>query len=159
MPDNVRYVTAWQRNDPKCEADAVSFWQETRMLPPDVDPRQRAKEIVSMAYQGDRVVGVTTAEVAYLEQVRQKFALMRILIHPDLEKSGVSVPLTIHAREVLREWAKANPQEKVAGYAAIITAPGYGQKPVLPAGLVLIGYNAQGRQVRVYWFDHFRIEI
>lgn len=159
MPDNIRYVNAWRLDDPTCEADAIAFWRELKMLPPDVDPAQRAKQLVSMAYQGDRVVGVTTAVVSYLEQVRQNFAQMRILMHPDVEKTGVTVPLTIHAREVLREWSKANPQARLAGYAAIITAPGYGQKPVLPAGLTLIGYNSKGFQIRAYWFDHFRIDI
>lgn len=159
MSGNIRYVGAWQRNDPALERDAIAMWTEMKILPPSVRPEDRAKQLVALAYADDRLVGITTAEIQPFAPVRQRFAFMRILMRPEAEKSGISVPLTVACREELRDWSAANPQEQVAGYAAIITAAGYGKKPVLPAGLTLVGYTPDGHQIRIYWWDHFRISI
>lgn len=157
MTDNLRYVAAWRRNDPKLEADAIAMWNEMGVLHPNVRPEQRAKELVTLAYIGDRLVGITTAEITPYAPVRQRFAFGRILLRPEVEKQGIVVPLTLAMREELREWSKANPHEQVAGFAIIITAARYGDKPVTAAGLALAGYTDDGFQVRLYWWDHFRL--
>ncbi|MDO8290104.1 MAG: hypothetical protein Q7T44_12875 [Parvibaculum sp.] len=159
MTDNLRFVPAWKRNDPKLQADALALWQELRMLPPDIDLVQRATQLVVSAYIGARLVGVTTAEVQTHPPVRQRFAFGRILLRPEVEKAGIVVPMTIAMREELREWSKANPQKKVAGFAIAISAKGYGKTPVTAAGLVHAGYNADGQQVRLYWWDHYRLPV
>lgn len=157
MTDNLRFVPAWKRNDPKLEADAVSMWQEMAALPANINLEQRAKELVVLAYIGERLVGVTTAEVQTHPPVRQRFAFGRILLRPEVGKAGIAVPMTIAMREELREWSKANLQEKVAGFAIAISAKGYGKTPVTAAGLMHAGYNADGQQVRLYWWDHYRL--
>ena len=157
MTDNLHYVTAWQRNDPKLEADAIAMWADMAILHPSIRPEERAKELVTLAYVGDRLVGITTAEVKHHAPVRQNFAFMRILLRPEFERHGIVVPLTIAMRETLREWSAANPAAQVAGCGIIITAKGYGATPVTAAGLALAGYTADGLQVRLYWWDHFRI--
>lgn len=157
MTDNLRLVPAWRRNDAKLEADAIKMWRTLGVLPPSVDLEQRAKELCVQAYIGDRLVAITTADIQTHEPVRQRFAFGRIFIHPDFERGGIAVPQTIAMREELREWSKANPQEKVAGFAIAISAKGYGKTPVTPAGLVHGGYNKDGQQVRLYWWDHYRL--
>ncbi len=115
MTDNLHYVTAWQRNDPKLEADAIAMWTELGVLHPSVRPEQRAKQLVTLAYAGDKLIGITTAEVKLHEPVRQKIAFMRLLIRPEFERQGLAVPITIVMRETLREWSAANPAAQVAG--------------------------------------------
>lgn len=159
MTDNLRLVPAWKRNDPKLQADAVAMWQELKMLPAEINLAERAKELVVLAYIGARLVGVTTAEVQTHKPVRQRFAFGRILLRPEAEKAGLVVPMTIAMREELREWSKANPHEQVAGFAIAISAKGYGKTPVTAAGLVHAGYNADGQQVRLYWWDHYRLPV
>jgi hypothetical protein len=159
MTDNLRFVTAWRRNDPKLQGDAIAMWTELAVLHPSVRPEQRARELVTLAYAGDRLIGITTAEIQTYAPVRQRFAFARILIRPEMERAGLAVPLTIACREDLREWSQANPHEQVAGMAAVITARGYGNKPVTPAGLALAGYSDDGFQVRLYWWDHFRLPL
>jgi hypothetical protein len=159
MSEDIRYVAAWRRNDPKIERDAVAMWNEMRILPPNVRPEERAKELVTVAYAGERIVGITTASLQAYQPVRQRFAWGRILLRPEVEKTGLVVPLTIAMREELREWSVANPAERVAGFAIVLTAPGYGAAPVIAAGLALAGYSAEGHQIRLYWWDHFRIPV
>ncbi|MGV8995416.1 MAG: hypothetical protein ACOH12_00530 [Parvibaculaceae bacterium] len=157
MTDNLRFVPAWKRNDAKLEADAIQMWQALGVLPAGTDVPQRAKELVVQAYVGDRLVAITTADIQTHEPVRQRFAFGRIFIHPDFERAGLVVPQTIAMREELREWSKANLQEKVAGFAIAISAKGYGKTPVTAAGLMHGGYNTDGQQVRLYWWDHYRL--
>lgn len=159
MPNDIRYVAAWRRNDPAIERDAIALWTEMKVLPPNIRPEERAKELVAVAYDGDRLIAVTTAQIHLHAPVRQRFAFMRLLVRPEAEKSGLAVPLTVACREELREWSLANPHEQVAGYAAVITAAGYGAKPVLNAGLTLVGYTPDGHQIRTYWWDHFKIPV
>jgi hypothetical protein len=159
LSHDVRYVPAWQLSDPKLEGDAIAMWREMRILPHNQSAEARAKELVSLAYMGDRLVGITTAVIGHYAPVRQRFAFMRLLIRPEAEKSGIAVPFTVFFREVLREWALAHPEEQLAGYGAYITVKGYGHQPVLPAGLALVGYTDEGYQVRLCWWDHFRIPV
>lgn len=157
MTDNLRLVPAWKRNDAKMEADAVRMWRTSGVLPSYIDLEQRAKEICVQAYVGDRLIAITTAEIQYHEPVRQRFAFGRIFIDPEFERSGLALSQTLAMREELREWSKANPQEKVAGWAIAISAKGYGKTPVTSSGLIHAGYNKDGQQVRLYWWDHYRL--
>ena len=157
MTDNLRFVPAWKRNDAKLEADAVTMWRTLGVLPSNIDLELRAKELVVSAYVGDRLVAVTTADIQLHEPVRQRLVFGRIFVHPEFERIGLVVPQTIAMREELREWSKANPHEKVAGFAIAISAKGYGKTPVTAAGLMHGGYNKDGQQVRLYWWDHYRL--
>lgn len=159
LTQNIRYVSAWRRRNPALERDAIAMWTEMKVLPAGVRPEDRAKELCALAYDGDRLVGITTAQIQPYAPVRQRFAWGRILLRPDVEKSGLVVPLTIAMREELREWSVANPAEQVAGFAIVLTAAGYGASPVTAAGLALAGYSPEGHQIRLYWWDHFRIPI
>lgn len=159
MSQEFRYEKAWLLNNENFAKEAIALWTQNNALPRVVKGEDRARQLITVAYDGDKMVGVTTGEVNYYEPVRQKFVFMRIFIHPDYEKGGVSVPLTIAAREELRQWAIDNPDQKIAGYGAIITAPGYGEKPYLPAGLIPVGYTPSGHQIRLYWFEHFRLPL
>ena len=157
MTDNLRFVPAWKRNDARLEADAVTMWRTLGVLPPDINLEQRAKELCVQAYVGERLIAITTADIQFHAPVRQRFAFGRIFIHPEFERSGLALAQTISMREELREWSKANPHEQVAGWAIAISAKGYGRTPVTSSGLVHGGYNADGQQVRLYWWDHFRL--
>ncbi|MBI1260818.1 MAG: hypothetical protein GC184_03755 [Rhizobiales bacterium] len=159
MVDEIRFENVWKNPNPKVTKDAIALWTELKMLPRNVTPEDRAAELVSVAYVGDRLAGVTTATIHYYEPVRQLFAFLRILIHPDFEKGGVSVPLTIAAREDLRQWSIDHPEQNVAGAAFIITAAGYGEATYTPAGFYLGGYSPQGHQVRLYWWEHYKLPL
>jgi hypothetical protein len=156
LPD-VKFLPAWKLENPQYERDAIEMWKETGRLNPGVSAELRSKGLVALAYSGKRLVGISTAQVLMHEPLRQRFAFMRLMIRPEAEKSGLVVPLTFLFRETLREWSLANPQADVAGYAAVIANRGYGARPVLNAGLTLVGHTEKGSQIRVQWWDHFRL--
>jgi hypothetical protein len=59
-----------------------------------------------------------------------------------------------------------HPQEKVLGMATIVESPMLDEVSKIPFwpnapglnGLVLVGYTSVGRQLRVSWFEHARLE-
>jgi hypothetical protein len=153
---------AWRLDDAQIEADAVAFWSRLNLLPADVKPERRAKELAAVAYKDGQIVGVCTAQLARLEQVRARLAMIRSATDPDHRRGYSSQALTIYARELLEVWAKAHPEERIAGMGAVIQSEnlrGRGKEPVWPTTkLTLIRYTPDNNQVRVYWFEDFRLD-
>ena len=62
---------------------------------------------------------------------------------------------------MLEQWSKTNPEERVAGLIAFVEPGAWGEAARLPRGphfgWTLVAYTHDGHQVRVVWFDHYRI--
>jgi hypothetical protein len=155
-------VDAWQRGDPKVEADVIAFWGRLGALPATVAPHDRARQLTCVAYRNGAIVGVATAYIEYLERLRTKFAFIRNLVHPDQRRSLVSSAVTARSREVLESWSLAHPEEGVLGMATVVQSAQLAGRAKYPiwenSGMNLIGYTEDGQQVRVSWFAHARID-
>lgn len=153
---------AWRRDDSRIEADAIEFWRRLDILPANVSPEDRARELAAVAYKDGRLVAVTTLQLARLEQVRARLAMLRAATDPEHRRSHVSQALTIYTRELIERWAIEHPEERVGGMGAIIESAnlrGREKEPVWPTTrLALIGHMADGRQIRLYWFADFRLD-
>ncbi|MGV8995927.1 MAG: hypothetical protein ACOH12_03155 [Parvibaculaceae bacterium] len=152
------YVTAWRKNDPKLEADATRFWEAHELLPAGKTAEDRIKELAVLAYDGEQVIGVSTVNIRYFDMLRQKFAFFREAIAPDYRLQSAGRDLTVQTRKAIEAYALAHLEEEIAGLAAILQAPGIGKRAIGRQGrLALIGYTDFNEQVRVAWFDHFRV--
>ncbi|MGV8995415.1 MAG: hypothetical protein ACOH12_00525 [Parvibaculaceae bacterium] len=159
--NGVSYLPAWRLDSARYEADAIAMWSEMGALGAGVRPEERAKELAALAYRNGQLIGITTAVLHHYPPLRQRFAFMRMLLRPDAAQDGIDVPLAVEFRETLRQWSRDNPSELVAGCGAIVLAgtEKYAERPVLETGLALAGYTDEGHQVRVFWWDHFRIPV
>lgn len=153
---------AWQRNDPRIEADAIEIWTRLGILPEDVTPEDRAKELVAAAYSGERLAAVCTAVIEPINFLRARFLVMRSMTHPDFRRTNAQIALALPAKAALEAWAKANPADNVAGVIGFVEPGAWGafaQLPVAPVwAWTLVGYTKNGHQIRAAWFDHYRIE-
>jgi GNAT superfamily N-acetyltransferase len=153
---------AWRLADPQIERDAIAYWTRTGLLPPDVEPADRARELVAVAYSGDRIIGATTATVNHYGPLRARFAFLRGAVDPAFRRRQVGRTLLQFSRPLLEQWSAAHPEEKVLGLGSIVEGNEFAalrQFPVSPDGqLVLVGYLDDGRQIRVSWFAHARVE-
>jgi GNAT superfamily N-acetyltransferase len=160
---DVELRLAWRRDDPRIEADAIDFWQRLALLPAGVDPAVRAKDVVLAVYKGDRIVAVTTAELGILPQVRARLAMIRGAVDPQFRRSHIGAVMLARARETLESWADANPDERIAGLGAIVEARELGpraRQPYAPLSRFgLIGFTPDGRQIRISWFQDFRLDV
>ena len=153
---------AWRRGDPEIEADAIAFWTRLGLLPKGVDPTARAKELIAVAYQDGRLVAMATATIEYVEHLRARFAILRGATDPEFRRSHAQLALAVPSREALIRWGMAHPEEKLAGGLALIKPGEWGEFEKLPvwpeSKLALVGYTAEGEQVRAAWFDYFRYD-
>ena len=153
---------AWRRDDPAIEADAIAFWRRLAILPGKVAPEARAKELVAAAYKDGRLVGVTTATLDRLEFLRARLAMLRGAVDPEFRRGRAGLALALYSRDLIARWSSDHPDERVAGLGAIVESPDLiarQREPVWPqTGFVLVGYTKDGRQIRVSWFENFRLD-
>jgi hypothetical protein len=153
---------AWESNDRAIEADAIAFWERLGILPQGVTPQQRARELVAAAYKDGQLAGLLTARIGLLEQVRARFAMIRIAVDPVHRRSYVSRALTLFSYDLLHRWGAAHPEAGLAGIGAFIESAelaAYGKRPYWPeTRFILAGFLPDGRQIRIAWFEDFRVD-
>lgn len=153
---------AWQLSDPEIERDAIAYWERTAILPAGVSPEGRARELVAVAYRGDRLVGVTTAALGRIDTLRGRFAMLRGSVDPAHRRSRLGFDLLLFSRELIERWSLEHPEEKVLGLGAVVESPDLAERARQPfwpqTRMGLIGYTPEGRQIRVAWFAHARLD-
>ena len=154
--DDIRFVDVWRRADAKVAAEAVAFWKGLDALPPGIPAEERAKELCTVAYRGGELIGVSTMVLDMLPQLKARFGFFRCLVAPDYRRQGLAYRFGVHCRNLLADWSKRHPEEKVLGMATIVESSAldeFSKAPVWQSpgvnGLGLIGYTAKGRQIRV----------
>ena len=153
----ITFKAAWQKNDPVLEADAIAFWTELNLIPAET-MQERSKELAVVAYEDGRVIGISTLIVRHMAALEQKFAFLREAVRPEYRKHDFSIDLGLETRNLIESYALDHLDEKIAGMAAVFQAPNIGQRPLSRRiGFVLVGYTPQDEQVRVSWFNHFRV--
>lgn len=153
---------AWRLDDARIEADAIAFWNRLDILPPGVSAEQRAKELIAVVYKDEQIVGVHTARIERVAQVRARLAMLRSAVDPDHRRTHVSMALTLYSRALLERWSAENPHERLAGLGAILESQQLaerGKQPYWPqTRFILAGILPDGRQFRVSWFEDFRLD-
>lgn len=151
----IRYVPGWRRGDAAIARDAAALWREFDILPQGVTPEARAREICAVAYDGGKLAGVSTIDIRPYAPLRNKrFGFLRVFTRPEYQQQDIAIGLATLCRDTLEAWSVANPEEKLAGMAAIYQSPKLGHYPIGESGLTLIGYTQEGYQVRAIWFNH-----
>ena len=153
---------AWRRDDPRIEADAIAMWTRLGVLPSDVTPEERARQLVAAVYIGDSLAAVSTAALEQVGFLRARMLVVRSMTAPEFRRSHAQIALAMPTRSVLEAWAKANPDEKVAGMIGFVAPGAWGEAARMPVGPYLgwqlVAYTHDSQQVRVIWFDHFRFD-
>ncbi len=153
---------AWRRNDPAIGRDAVEFWNRVKVLPPDVQPEDRVSELAAVTYDGDKVIAVATAQIARIKTLHGRFAGFRCAVDPAYRQQGLAKALTIYSRDLIEDWSREHPEEKVLGLAAIVESPDLAEplrNPVWPeTRFNLAHFLPNGRQLRIAWFAHARLD-
>jgi hypothetical protein len=153
---------AWRRDDAAIEGDAIAFWRRLGILPANVAPEGRARELVAAAYRDGELIGVTTATLDRIESLRARFALVRAAVDPGHRRTHAAIALLVYTRDLLERWAAEHPEEGIAGIAGVIENREVAarlREPYWPVTrLGLVGHMPDGRQIRVAWFKEGRVD-
>lgn len=158
---DIELVTAWRRNDPKHAVDANAFWEKMGVLTPQ-EREARAGKLGVLAYRDGQLIAITSADIVWVEGVRQRFASIGALVDPQHWRKGLAARMTGRLRSILEVWSLENPDEKVMGYAAIVQGD-FGERAEEPVwhdwgvDLTLVGYTPKDEQIRIHWFQHARV--
>jgi hypothetical protein len=164
------YKPVWRCEDAETERDVLAFWRENQLLPANVDPAKRLRDLCVVAYDGGRVVGVIETEVKYNELVRAKLAMIKLAVAPSHRKTLISAYLFVFGSDVIEHWANQNLEEKVMGLGSIAQVRGGAARaessnPYLKEAVwgprnhfVVINHTPEGAQFRLAWFRHARID-
>ncbi len=153
------FINIWQQEDHYDQV--IHFWNQLRVLPEKVKPNDRAKELVIMARDGDRVIGVTTAARVKVNQLNDNFLFsFRILIHPEYRRPGLSSKLTVLTRDFL-EQLYAEKKTDCIGMMVITDKTEYvkirNEAVWRASKLTYIGTLKDGRHMRIFYFKGARI--
>jgi hypothetical protein len=118
--DDIRFVDVWRREDAGVAAEVIAFWKRLDALPRGIAPEERVEELCTVAYRGGELIDVSTMVLDTLPQLKARFGFFRCLVAPDYHRQGLAYRFGVHCRNLLAEWSKRHPQEKVLGMATIV---------------------------------------
>ncbi|HYG25963.1 MAG TPA: hypothetical protein VD906_03575 [Caulobacteraceae bacterium] len=160
---DVKFVTAWRRNNPQHAEDVKAYWERTQLVQ---DPAKRERwthQLCTLVYADGRVIADSTAELIMLPGLRQRFAMCRSSVDPEFRRKGLGAEITGYYRIILEAWAMEHPEEKVMGVAVALNSKQLVEKQRDPLWLergidmAIVGYMPTGEQIRVGWFRNVRI--
>jgi hypothetical protein len=153
--NGIEYRNVWGKNDPDVIRDASALG--TRVTPPGRAVAPWAEGLCVVAYDGPTLVAIAPGEIRFVPRVKAKMALLRVYVEPSHRERGLVVPLTLKSHEVIREYARQHPEERIGGTMGLVTAKGVVDEPVTKAFMQLIGYSPRGEPLLVRWFEGFKI--
>ena len=152
--------SGWRRADPVIAADAKTFWSRLNLLSEGADVDARAGEIVTAAYAGGLVVGVSTAVPRDVPLLRCRMAVFRLAVGPRFARPEVFARMVKETRGILEAWSLENPDEGVMGVLTFGASESAVEK-LAPArkdtGLSLAGFTENGQRIMLAWFEHARV--
>lgn len=150
--DKVSIDTVWQNK--LANEKSISFWEEV-LVNINFDMQERCNEVVCHAHLSSKVIGITTAKIIKSKEFGNiDLFNFRILIHPKFRIPGLLDKLSVSTIDFL-EQLYLKGETSAIGIITLIENPKLLERreAVFPStGLVLAGYTAQGRQIRVRYF-------
>lgn len=155
--------SGWRREDPELERDVVALWRRLGILPSNVSPEARAKELCCLTYVDGEPAAVSTATLDVLPFLKARFAMVRVAVDPAHRRKHLATSILKSSLEVLEQWSLENPQENLKGAGVFVQATNLDELKRLPvwptSRLYLTGYTVDGQQIRVRWFEHARLDV
>jgi hypothetical protein len=159
----ITFRAAWCRDDAALIRDAKAFWRSLGLAMSEEEADERARELCGVAYEGDKLIAVSTAMPYFYPRLRSRFAFYRSMVVPEFRRRNLASRLCVYSRDLLAGWSIEHPEEKLMGLLIAFESDefkGHRHAPValqLGLQLYLVGYKGNNH-IRVVWFDHATVE-
>ncbi|VEU40030.1 unnamed protein product [Pseudo-nitzschia multistriata] len=153
----ITYKVAWQKNDEIMMKDACKIWKEMGLIKEEGMGMPRAKLLSVVAYEGDKMVGLSTLTVAMQQQVFAKACHFRCVVRPEYRRRHIATEMAIRSLALSEEWSEQNPSYKVLAFVIRVETQDLTMKcyePVWNNKMNFIGYSAEGLPLYLRWFKH-----
>jgi hypothetical protein len=159
----ITFRAVWRRNDAEIVRDAKQFWRGLGLAMSEEEADERARELCAVAYEGDKLVAVSTAMPYFYPRLRSRLAFYRSMVAPEFRRRNLASRLCVYSRDLLAGWSIEHPEEKLMGLLIVFESDqfkGHRNAPVavqLGLQLYLVGYKGDDH-IRVVWFDYATVE-
>jgi len=157
----VEIIPVWNKVDKALEAELTRFWIDHKAMLDESKASERAAQVVCIARDGDKLVGVSTAYPRIVPMLRQPMYYYRNYISPDYRSAGLSIPF------INQSFAEIERQEAAKGQALCIgvilsienqrLVKHYDQARWWQSGFVYAGISRDNTQLRVKYFEGARL--
>lgn len=115
----LKILNAWAANDEEQRSAALAFWRRLEVLPDGIGPEKRLDQLVTTAWIGDRIVGLSTAYTGKDPVYHRPMAYYRYLVDPEFRRQNISREITFQTVEVIEAWARENPERGLIGVTGV----------------------------------------
>lgn len=153
----ITYKIAWQKNNEKISKDACALWMESGAMKQPEAGIARAKLLCVVAYDGDKLVAVSTITVGVQQQVYAKVCHFMCIVRPEYRRRHIATELAMRCLVVTEGWSKANPTYKILAFVIQVQTQDLVMKcykPVWNNKINFIGYSQEGAPLYLRWFRH-----
>ncbi len=153
---------SWWKADPASIRDQIlALWME-HGGPTGTRAEERLNQIVLVVRDsGGRVVGLSTAFKTYVQQLRNHFFAIRLMLAADHRIPGLTPKLLVKTRDFLESIHSHEDEPLAIGILTLVENPRLKEtrnQAIWPAsGMVYVGNSKEGHHLRVYYFKGARI--
>ena len=154
---SVEIIPVWNKVGPELVAEAAKFWVEHGAMTDTSDAEKRASELVCIARDGDRLVGVSTAYGRIVPMLRQPMYYYRNYISHDYRSQGLSIPFIVASFEEMERQELAKQDMACIGVILSIenqrVAKHYDQAFWWQSKFAYAGISRDNTTLRVRYFE------
>jgi hypothetical protein len=157
----VEFIKVWKRVDPELQAELARYWIENGAMLDPAKAAERAPEVVCIAREAGRLVGVTTAYPRIVPMLRQPMYYLRMHIAEPARNQALSIPFVNQSFDEIERQELAKDKVKCIGVILQLQnerlAAHYNEAYWWQSGFVYAGISRDEQQLRVRYFEGARL--
>ena len=153
------FENLWQKKDLPVGAEVKKLWKKNFPSFTDDQLNTRLQQVVfALRTEDGKVVGVSTAHKAYIEQLKNRMYNFRCFIDPEHRIPGLTSTLLVKTRDLLEERYLTDGEDDTRCIGMITLVENerimkYRNEAIWPASkMVYIGNSPKGFHIRAYYF-------
>ena len=158
---SVEILPVWKRVGPELQAEIARYWIENGAMTDQSRAADRAAEVVCIARDGERIVGVTTAYPRIVPMLRQPMYYLRMHIATAARNQALSIPFVKDSFAEIERQELARDTPMCIGVILQLQnerlARHYDEAYWWQSKFVYAGISRDGQQIRVRYFDGVRL--
>jgi len=157
----VEIIKVWKRVDLALQAELARYWIDNGAMLDTAKAAERALEVVCIAREDGKVVGVTTAYPRIVPMLRQPMYYLRMHIAAPARNQALSIPFVNDSFDEIERQELAQAKLKCIGVILQLQnerlAAHYNEAYWWQSKFVFAGYSKDNQQIRVRYFEGVRL--